>query len=132
MDSLFKLVEIFNTEIIGINRDELSELEEKENDWLIGVLQEEINEYLDAYHKKDFILQIDSIMDLIYFSMGALTRMGLTSEQSEKIFRAINNANMNKVRGVKKERSISHTLDAVKPKDWHNPEIEIIKILGEK
>jgi len=129
--SIFKKVEKFNKEVIGIHRNTKCELSKDENDWLIGALNEEITEYITAYTNRDFIGQIDSIIDLIYFAAGALTRMGITAEQSEKIFNVVHACNMAKVQGRKTERSVQSDLDAIKPDDWTDPSAAIIDILTE-
>jgi predicted HAD superfamily Cof-like phosphohydrolase len=126
--SIFKKVEYFNKNIIGIDRMGPQELDKKELDWLVGALTEEIEELKTAHRRHDFVDQIDAIIDLIYFAAGALTRMGIDSETSEKIFDAVHGCNMRKIKGTKL-RVVKSELDAIKPAEWQSPEIAIMKIL---
>lgn len=128
---MFKLVEKFNKEVIGINRNNIQEMGEDEFTWFIGALREEISELIESYDKANIVIQIDSIIDLIYFAIGGLVRMGLSSDKIELIFKVVNNANMNKIKG-KKNREIEHDLDAIKPKGWVDPIIEIEKIIKDQ
>jgi predicted HAD superfamily Cof-like phosphohydrolase len=129
--SIFKKVEKFNSDIIGINRNVATELSPEEHKWLVGALKEEISEYDVAFNQHDFVGQIDAIIDLIYFAAGALTRMGLSAEISNHIFNVVHQCNMQKVKGRKQERDISSDLDAVKPEDWSDPSSAIMDILNE-
>ena len=128
--SIFELTEKFNKEIIGINRQLGTIEDDKEFHWMIGTILEELEEFNDAHEKGDFIAEIDSVLDLLYFASGFLTRMGVSSELSEKLFRVVHECNMNKSRG-KKERETMHELDAIKPKGWVSPEERIMEILDE-
>jgi len=129
---MFKLVEKFNRDIIGIKRNKLLEINEKEFTWFLGVLNEEINELKDAHTNHDFVLQVDSIIDLIYFAIGGLVRMGISAEKMERIFKVVNIANMNKIKGKKEARDVKHNLDAIKPEGWTDPYNDILKILQDK
>jgi predicted HAD superfamily Cof-like phosphohydrolase len=127
MKSIFEHIEEFNRKVVGIDRDELRLLDDTESNWLIGALHEEIDEFITAAELVD---KVDALMDLIYFAVGGLTRMGVTHEQAQQIFDIIHNANMKKAGGVKKGRSVEFELDAHKPKGWISPEEQIKKILG--
>jgi len=127
MKSLFASIEEFNKEVVGIDRQDINSLENKESEWLVGALREEIDEYLDA---QDIVGKVDALIDLIYFAAGGLTRMGLTHEQSEAIFDIVHGANMKKAGGKKEGRAVEFELDAHKPEGWEAPEDRIKKILG--
>ncbi|MEA3391385.1 MAG: hypothetical protein U9Q91_00240 [Candidatus Marinimicrobia bacterium] len=127
---MFKTVEEFNKEIIGIDRDRPQQLEAKEFEWLIGAFEEEIIELNDARAEGNIVDQIDAIMDLIYFACGGITRMGVKHEMATNIFNIIHEANMQKARGKKEGRAVDFELDASKPEGWQAPEERIRKIMG--
>ena len=127
--SVFEMVEEFNKEIVKVPARDVGPIQDsKEVGFLIGWLREEIDEFEEAIDQ-DFIGQVDALIDLIYFAAGGLTRMGIPSNISRKIFAAVHDANLTKTSGMKIERSIAHELDAIKPKDWVGPEERIIRIL---
>jgi predicted HAD superfamily Cof-like phosphohydrolase len=129
--SVFGKVENFNMEIIGIDRTTAIGpiVDQEELGFFIGTLQEEIDEFIQANEEKDFIGQIDALVDLIYFAAGGFTRMGVPSHVTEKIFTAVHDANMTKKKGKKDRENGCHELDAVKPLDWVSPEERIMIIL---
>ena len=129
--SVFTQVEEFNREVIGIDRKEAIELDGDEFSWLLSALNEEIGELALAQKQHDFVGQIDAIMDLVYFAAGALTRMGIGAQTAENIFNVIHPCNMQKRKGLKKEREVANELDAVKPEDWSDPSAAIMDILNE-
>ena len=127
--SIFKQVEKFNQDVIGIKSRSIGELDPKEHEWLVGALGEEITELEVAYSGHDFVGQIDAVIDLIYFAAGALTRFGLPSDVSEHIFNVVHQCNLQKIKGRKQERDVQSNLDAVKPEDWSDPSAAIMDIL---
>jgi len=127
---MFEKVQEFNLKVVCVPGDRKpGELEPSERDWLINALAEEIGEFADAHNNQDFVGSIDALIDLIYFAMGGLTRLGLRAEVSTEIFNAVHAANMAKASGVKEERDVTHDLDAVKPEGWVSPEETIAGIL---
>ena len=127
MESPFKLVEKFNHELVGVPvRPFPYFLGQEEATWLFNVIWEERDELISAYYANEPIEQIDALMDLIYFAMGGLTRLGVTAEQSDEIFKCIHERNMLKKSGNKDRGS---DLDATKPADWDGPEEQITKIM---
>lgn len=129
IDSIEGKVCSFNNNLLGINRP-IGPIEDpKERDWLVGALREEIDEYLDSVKDHDFIGQIDSMVDLIYFAIGGLVRMGLDEDAIHSIFSVVHEANSLKKAGVKAEREHTHNLDATKPKGWVSPEEKISEII---
>lgn len=125
---MFKRVEEFNKEVIQIGNRPMALPNEPEHEWLVGVIDEERQELQDAYTDRDYIGYIDALVDNIYFCLGGLVRIGLDKELVEKIFEAIHQCNMEKVKG-KKARAIEFDLDAIKPENWASPEEKIIEIL---
>ncbi len=125
---MFQLVEEFNKEIVGIERETPQLLEPKEFDWLIGALKEEVGELEEATNLTE---QVDALIDLMYFASGGLTRMGIDHTTSRKIFEVVHNANMQKARGKKEGRAIQIDLDASKPEGWKAPDETIRELLGQ-
>lgn len=125
---MFKRVEKFNKEVIQIGNRSMTLLDKAEHDWLVCVIDEEKEELDFAYVNSDYIGYIDALIDNIYFCLGGLIRIGLNEELVEKIFEAVHQCNMEKVKG-KKKRTVEFDLDAIKPNDWVSPEEKIIEIL---
>jgi len=129
--SVFELTNEFNKKVIGIERNETTELGESEFSWLLGALREEIGELDSAYKANDFVEQVDALIDLIYFAAGAFTRLGIEPETAMSIFKIVHECNMQKVKGRKEGREVESELDATKPEDWTDPSMAIIDILNE-
>ncbi len=127
---MFDEVEKFNHEVIGINRKPGTIEDQTEFNWCIGTIREELDEFIEAHDQQDFIAELDSVIDLLYFGVGFMTRMGIPAYVSKEIFYAVHTANMTKNRGMKEERDVTHDLDAVKPIDWESPEDKIYAILN--
>ena len=122
----------FNTKLLNVKTGQVKTLEKAEFDWLLGALFEEIDELREAYDKNQIVDAVDALIDLSYFAIGGLVRMGLTQEQMEVCFSAIHQANMNKKSGVKETRPQDGSIaDAVKPANWEAPEEQIKRILGQ-
>jgi len=124
--SVFKKVETFNREVIGIKQPKIEALDPETQIWLADCLHEEAQELQEA---TDIVDMIDACIDAIYFAAGGLTRMGFPAEISELLFDVVHRANMAKHRGVKEARETKIEADAVKPEDWVPPEGSIRKIL---
>lgn len=128
--NIFESVEEFNKAVIGIDRNVGPIESADENTWLVGVLNEETDEYFDAVTDQDFIGQIDAMIDTIYFAAGALTRMGIPADAATKMFSHVHQCNMQKRAGAKEQRTKSIDLDATKPECWVGPEEGIAAILS--
>jgi predicted HAD superfamily Cof-like phosphohydrolase len=127
---MYKLVEKFNEEVIGIIDRPKALPDRDEHAWIIGVINEEKEELDDAYKNCDYIGYIDALIDNIYFCLGGLKRIGLNAEQVDHIFKAVHDCNMSKIRG-RKTRNNELEDDAIKPENWVSPEEKIIAILGD-
>ena len=128
-DNPFEMVRKFNHEIVQIPYRRFPyKLDRNEARWLAHVCEEEVSEFKDAYRAEDLIGQVDALIDLIYFAMGGLTRLGVEPDKALDIFKSVHEANMLKFKGNKGRGS---DLDAVKDKSWVGPEAKIKKILGE-
>ncbi len=85
---------------------------------------EEINEFLEA---KNIYDQADAMIDLIYFALGTLVEMGI---KPEKLFNAVQNANMSKLWPDGKPR-YKKDGKVQKSKEWIDPYPVIKEIIDE-
>ena len=72
---------------------------------------------------------IDAIIDLKYFAVGVLYKMGLSPDMQKACCTAVHSANMEKKLGTVAKRAVEGAADAVKPEGWVSPEERIIEIL---
>jgi predicted HAD superfamily Cof-like phosphohydrolase len=121
----------FNREILGITPRELGPMSENEFTHLVACLGEELGEFDESYNFKDFVGQIDSLIDMMYFALGGLYKMGLDDAHASAIFAAVHESNMTKRKGVVAKRD-NGSPDAVKPEGWVSPEERISAILDQK
>jgi predicted HAD superfamily Cof-like phosphohydrolase len=122
----------FNTEVINVSERSLNPLSHKDGEfeYLVKALNEEVAEFITAYGNQDVVKMADAILDLCYFAIGGLRRMGITEDQARACFLAIHNANMTKKRGAQAKRG-GFEDDAVKPTDFVPPDEAIAHILLE-
>lgn len=71
----------FNQRVLNITQRPHGLLNQAELDISIKCLHEEIDEFKEAAEKGDFIGQVDAMIDLQYFAMGVLYKLGLTPDQ---------------------------------------------------
>jgi predicted HAD superfamily Cof-like phosphohydrolase len=118
---MYQDVTLFNTMIIGIDHPDgkFKPLDEEQCHWFQKVVCEELDEYLAAYTQQDPNEQIDAVLDLVYFALGTLVKMGMTNQQIRHAWQQIQDANMKKVLGDKGRGSAQ---DAIKPEGWKKPE----------
>lgn len=129
MPTMYEQVIEFNEKILKIEPVDLGPMSDKMAEHLKKSLDEEAFEFEEGHKHGDFIKQIDSIIDGLYFGFGGLYKMGLTPEQVEAIFSAVHQCNMNKKKGQVASRATEGVPDAVKPADWIPPEMAIARIL---
>lgn len=122
----------FNLIILGIEQRPISMMNTKEVEHTILCLNEEVLEFSMAASKSDVVLSIDSLVDLIYFAIGAMYKFGLDRKQIEECILAVHSANMEKQLGTVGRRAVEGTADAIKPEGWQSPEDRIASILGIK
>ena len=123
-------VAFFNKTIVGIPLRDKGLLSEDELKHLTKCIDEEKTELIEAHENHDFIGAIDASIDLIYFVLGGLYKMGVSPEEIEKCATAVHHCNMTKKRGQKEGRIVGNVGDAVKDTDWIGPEERIAKIIG--
>jgi predicted HAD superfamily Cof-like phosphohydrolase len=121
----------FNRDVLGVTRDQPKLLTEAEAQWLVKALLEEVSEFHEAHELNSNLPQsVDALLDLIYFAVGGLYRLGLSVDQIMLCFHAVHQANLTKKRGVKDSRPQDGSVaDAVKTADFVDPVIHIERIL---
>ena len=120
----------FNREVLGVVRDEPKLLSDEEARWLRRALLEEVDEFSEAQGAEQLPMAVDGLIDLIYFAVGGLYRMGLDENKINACFIAVHTANLSKKRGVKATRPQDGSVaDAIKTKDFVDPVTVIEKIL---
>lgn len=131
-DQFVKSVVEFNEKILLIRDREKALLNDSEFKISVECLNEEVQEFIEAHKNQNFIGAIDAIIDLQYFAIGVLYKMGLKADQISRCMQAVHDANMNKKRGVKAGRGDGIAADAVKHEGWVAPEERIAEIVGEE
>jgi len=118
----------FNRELLGVRRDTPALLSSEEAKWLVTALREEVSEFIEAHDDQASVAHsTDALIDLIYFAIGGMARMGLSADQIKACFLTVHAANLMKKRGVKASRPQDGSVaDAVKPQGWTDP-VEVIK-----
>tara|TARA_B110000459_G_C16580715_1_gene481154 strand:+ start:953 stop:1330 length:378 start_codon:yes stop_codon:yes gene_type:complete len=81
-------------------------------------INEEVAELTAAFKAQDKAEIADALIDIIYFSMGAIAQMGVPFH---KAFDDVHKANMSKKKGIKTERGLQG--DATKPAKWVAPDL---------
>lgn len=119
----------FNQTVLKIQPRIQGPLSRPEFEITVKALNEEVQEFITASQDADYIGQIDALIDLQYFAMGALYKLGLTANQINRCCYAVHEANMSKKLGVKASRGDGSAADAIKPADWVAPEQRIGEIL---
>lgn len=119
----------FNQRVLKIDQRPVDMLKQNEFEISMKCLQEELDEFEEAFNKGDIIGCIDAIIDLKYFAVGVMYKMGLTPDAMKKCMTAVHEANMEKKLGTVAKRAVEGAADAVKPEGWVSPEERIINIL---
>lgn len=131
VDNLFvNQVHQFNVDVIGIGDREIGLLNSKELEYAMKAISEETQEFSEAHHTQDLIGAVDAVIDLMYFSLGFLSRMGLSPEQISGCMTAVHMANMRKQASKNMSKRVEGVADAAKPEGWTGPEEAIAEILG--
>ena len=92
------------------------------------ILAEELGELAAA---KTDVDQVDALLDLMYISFGALWKMGLTSEQIQRMFNIVADANDTKVvPNTPRPKDVKANTD--KGADFVGPEERLQDVLDER
>ena len=120
----------FNEICLKIEHRPIGLLSEQELNYAIKAIEEEGAELIKAHTDQDMIGAVDAVLDLIYFSVGFLKRMGLNRDQVRQAMTAVHQSNMAKKLGTQMKRGGDGVADAVKADGWQGPEERIAEILG--
>lgn len=130
MVDMIKDVLYFNESVLKLSRLTPALLSPQEANWLVKALHEESAEFLEAHLVEDLPGAVDALVDLLYFTIGGLYRLGLNADMIGACFLAVHKANVTKKLGVKESRPQDGTVaDAVKSHDFIGPEKVIAEIL---
>ncbi len=130
----------FNRDLLGIPDRPVALLSVAEGSHLIKCLNEEVNELIDAVTEGQLfgtdetavVQSVDALIDLMYFAVGGLWKMGLTQPMIVECMQVVHAANMTKVKAKVAKRHVEGAVDAGKPTDFVGPEAEIAQILSSK
>jgi predicted HAD superfamily Cof-like phosphohydrolase len=86
-------------------------------------MQEELDEFIEEAYQGNIVGVADALADIVYVALGTAYIMNLPFED---IWKAVQNANMRKERGVTKR---GNKFDAIKPAGWVGPEPEIARAI---
>lgn len=86
----------------------------------IEFMQEELNEFKEAFDAGDIAKMADALIDLVYVVKGTAVEMGLPWAH---LFDDVHRANMTKVPGPTHR---GHKIDLMKPEWWVGPQTEEI------
>lgn len=130
IDSEYIRIAQFNANVLEIPFRKKGFQDKSEFQLSVAQLVEEVREFEQAYHDNDYLMAVDSIIDLVYFAKGILYKMGISAREYDECQQAIHNANMTKVRGTKDTRKVdgADNMDAVKPNEWRDP-VEAIGLI---
>lgn len=135
LDREMAAVQAFHTKF-GVDQAQLLNpgvMDEETFQFRTSFMQEELNEFVDAYYEKNVVKMFDALLDLTYVVKGTALFAGITSTQWALGFDCVHNANMQKQRtpnGAMSKRGSA--LDVIKPPGWeenHKPEPKLKKIL---
>lgn len=118
----------FNELIIGTSDIEFNTLDEAKMQWTEKAYLEEIQEFKAGFKAQDMVAMVDANLDLIYFALGTLKKLGLTRAHVRECMTAVHSANMTKKKGKLASRG-DYDDDAIKPADFVPPEKAISEIL---
>ena len=127
--NIVRLVFDFNETVVGVAKDvPVNTLSDAQHEWTRKALLEEVEEFSEGYAQQDVVAMTDAIIDLIYFAVGTLKKMGLRDDQAIECFNRVHKANMTKRRGGKPTRG-NFEEDAVKPAEFVSPEQAIFNVI---
>lgn len=130
-DNLFvEQVFNFNKTILSLANREMALLSSPELEYALKAIKEEAEEFETAHISQDYVGAVDAAIDLMYFTIGFLYRMGLTADQVSKCMTAVHEANMEKKLSKTMTKRVEGVADATKPIGWVGPEERIAEILG--
>jgi NTP pyrophosphatase (non-canonical NTP hydrolase) len=121
--NLFADVAEFQRCVLGNQQPPVVQPLDKTNGYEVTItgLEEELTELRDAVLNNDIAGQADALIDLIYFALGGLFRMGIPFQAC---WERVHSKNMTKVIGVKASRNCPN--DAIGGPDWTPPNHDVL------
>lgn len=109
----------------GPRQPEPSEELDKIMDLRVARMEEELQEFADAYNARDQAKMADALVDLAYVVMGTAHILGYPWEA---IWREVHEANMRKQRAKTNGEDSRHGsgYDVIKPEGWEAPDVELV------
>lgn len=96
----------------------------------IKFMQEELDEFVEAYARGDKVKAFDALLDLAYVVYGTALFMGIDPFKWTIGMLAVHDANMRKIRVESSDQSKRGSkFDVVKPKGWESPEPHLEELL---
>ena len=130
MNSLYKQVQTFNRNILGIEPRELGLQDSKEFLLSFQQMSEETFEFLQANQEEDLVGVVDALIDNLVFTLGVVYKLGINEPMFNEMFTTVMAANMEKKIGKKNGRGSIGAADAVKPLGWVPPEVRLNEIIN--
>ena len=96
------------------NGDKVESLEDNDFHQRVSYLEEEIGELKHAHHNGNLYEEVDSLLDLAYYTIGTLLRMGVDPRGG---WNDVHRANMDKLPS-------SNWKHSIKPEGWRPPQRE--------
>jgi predicted HAD superfamily Cof-like phosphohydrolase len=124
-----EMVVDFNQKVLLIEKRKLGLMDPAEFSLSLKYLRGEIQEMEEAYDLGDIVGVLDGLIDLNFFLLGVVYKMGISEESFNQAFKVVYEANMQKKLGLGRKGS-EDILDAVKPEDWVPPESRLQEILS--
>lgn len=124
----------FQKKVLGVDKKTVGELTASEFRFLSVALVEELEEWKTAVQSGNIVDQVDALLDLAYFAVGGIFKLGLDHKKIEACFDHIHATNMSKVIGNKEGREgFSSTKDAILTSSTHKDLSALMKeIIEEK
>jgi len=122
----------FNRDLLEIPSRPVQPMPVAEATHLVKCLREEVDELVGAMGQGDVVSCVDATIDLMYFAIGSLWKMGLTHAMIIECMQAVHTANMTKVKAKVAKRHVEGVVDAGKPAEFVGPEATIARILSSK
>jgi predicted HAD superfamily Cof-like phosphohydrolase len=127
--SFVEAVVEFNHKLLGIEPRAIAPMSDNEVKHLMKALREEVEELGDGHAQEDVIECVDALVDIMYWSIGGLHKLGLTPEQILACCQIVHEQNMEKKQGKVASRAQEGVPDAVKPQGWVSPQERMGKLL---
>lgn len=119
----------FNRVVLGKGETEPHLVDSEEMALSLHQFREEVQEIEDAYNAGSLVGVVDGLIDLQYYILGVVYKLGISEAVFRQCFDLVHLKNMEKMKGKKKGRDQYDAADAVKPEGWVGPEEEMAAII---